>query len=361
MQFGSDNQTGCSTQVLEALVAANPGHSHGYGNDEWTGRAVAALREVFETDLDAYFVSTGTAANCLALASLVQPWQVVLCHAQSHVLIDESTAPEFFTGGARAQGIGLGEAKLTEQTLRAHLARVGRDLPHHAQPGAVSVAQATECGLVHTPSDIAALAECAHANSLALHMDGARFSNALVTQGCSPADLSWKAGVDILTLGASKNGCLAAEAILVFRKDLAAGIEHRRKRSGHLLSKGRFFGAQILGWLGDGHWLDLARHANRQAAQLASRLAAIPGVSLIWPVQANEVFLVMPRHVAEQLRHAGAEFYDWYADAMPSGRPLGRDEAFVRLVCSFATTDAHIEALVSRTLHGSSSHAAGAV
>jgi len=350
VQFGSDNQTGCSTKVLEALVAANQGHTHGYGNDEWTRRAVAALRDVFETDLDAYFVPTGTAANCLALACLVQPWQVVLCHAQSHIAVDESTAPEFFTGGARAQGIGHGEAKLTERTLRAHLDRAGHETPHNAQAGAVSIAQATECGLVYTPSDIAALADCAHANSLALHMDGARFSNALVTQACSPAELSWKAGVDILTLGASKNGCLAAEAMLVFRKDLASGIEHRRKRSGHLLSKGRFFGAQILGWLSDGHWLDLARHANRQATALAKRLAAIPGVSLVWPVQANEVFVVMPRQVAEQLRKEGAEFYEWYVDAMPGGQEIGCDEAFIRLVCSFATTDAEVEALVSRTL-----------
>jgi threonine aldolase len=350
VQFGSDNQTGCSTKVLEALVAANTGHTHGYGHDAWTERAVAALREVFETDLDAYFVSTGTAANCLALASLVQPWQVVLCHAQAHIVADESTAPEFFTGGARVQGIGHGEAMLTEQTLRMHLARAGRDLPHNAQAGAVSIAQATEAGLVYARSDIAALAECAHANSLALHMDGARFSNALVSQDCSPADLTWKAGVDILTLGASKNGCLAAEAILVFHKNLASGIEHRRKRSGHLLSKGRFFGAQILAWLGEGHWLDLARHANRQATALARQLGAIPGVSLVWPVQANEVFVVMPRSVSGQLHKEGAEFYEWSVDAMPSGRQLQRDEVLVRLVCSFATTDAHVETLVSRTL-----------
>jgi threonine aldolase len=350
VQFGSDNQTGCSTTVLEALVAANHGHTHGYGNDEWTERAVAALRDVFETDLDAYFVSTGTAANCLALASLVQPWQVVLCHAHSHIVVDESTAPEFFTGGARAQGIGHGEAMLTAQALRTHLALAGHEFPHNAQAGAVSIAQATEAGLVYAPSEIAALAECAHANSLAVHMDGARFSNALVSQGCSPADLSWKAGVDILTLGASKNGCLAAEAILVFRKDLTSGIEHRRKRSGHLLSKGRFFGAQILGWLGDGHWLDLARHANRQATELARRLAAVPGVSLVWPVQANELFVVMPRQVADQLHAEGAEFYEWQAETMPSGRQIRADQVLVRLVCSFATTNAHVEALVSRTL-----------
>lgn len=350
MQFGSDNQTGCSPQVLQALIEANVGHSHGYGQDDWTARAVAALGDVFETDLQAYFVATGTAANGLALASLVQPWQLVLCHAQSHIATDESTAPEGFTGGARVQAIARDDPKLTAQALGEHLARAGRDHPHNPQAGAVSIAQATECGLVYSPDEIAALAECARANGMALHMDGARFANALVAQDCSPAQLSWRAGVDILTLGASKNGCWAAEAILVFRKDLAAGLEHRRKRSGHLLAKGRLLGAQMLGWLRDGHWLDLARHANRQAARLASRLAEVPGVLLVWPVQANELFLLMPRALALRLQADGAEFYEWYASALPPGLNLREDQMFVRLVCSFATTDEQIEAFVGQAV-----------
>jgi len=346
MQFGSDNQTGCTPQVLDAIARANSGYTPGYGDDDWTRRAVAALQEVFETDLDAYFVATGTAANCLALGTLVQPWQVVLCHAQSHIVMDESTAPEFFTGGARAQGIGQGCGKLSLPLLADHLSRAGLHYPHNAQPGALSLAQATESGLVYTPQELAELAHCAHSKGMALHVDGARFSNALVAQGCSAADLSWKAGVDILTLGASKNGCLAAEAILVFRKDLASSIDHRRKRAGHLLSKGRFFGAQILGWLQDDHWLALARHANTQAATLAQGLGTVAGIQLVWPVQANEIFVLMPRRLAEHLQQAGAGFYEWYVDALPTGWQLPSDQVFVRLVCSYATTPTDVQALL---------------
>lgn len=348
MQFGSDNQTGCAQQVLDALVAANRGHSHGYGHDPWTSRAVDALREVFETDLDAFFVTTGTAANCLALSNLVQPWQVIVSHVQSHIAMDESTAPEFFSGGARVQGLGFGQGKLTADLLQDYLARMGKEFPHNAQPGALSITQATECGLVYSPAEIAQLAQCAHAHAMHIHMDGARFSNALVSQGCSPADLTWRAGVDVLTLGASKNGCLAAEAIIVFRKELVPGMQERRKRSGHLLSKGRFLGAQMLAWLDNGLWLNLARHANQKAAELARRLATVPTLSLAWPVQANEIFVIMPRATYEHLERQGAECYEWYPDALPDGSTLAHDETFVRLVCSFATTQEHLDELMSQ-------------
>ncbi len=353
MQFGSDNQTGCAQQVLDAIVAANGGHTHGYGHDEWTSRAVNALRDVFETDLDAFFVATGTAANCLALSNLVQPWQVILTHVQSHVATDESTAPEFFSGGARVQGLGFGQGKLTADLLQDHLARMGKEFPHNAQPGALSITQATECGLVYSPVEIAQLAQLAHGHSMHVHMDGARFSSALAAQGCSPADLTWRAGVDVMTLGASKNGCLAAEAILVFRKELVPGMEQRRKRSGHLLSKGRFLGSQILAWLDKGLWLDLARHANQQAAELARQLVTVPSMSLAWPVQANEVFVVMPRATYAHLQRQGAECYEWYPDALPMGQTLKPDETFVRFVCSFATTEDHMDQLMFQLQRGS--------
>jgi threonine aldolase len=348
MQFGSDNQTGASQQVLDAIAAANAGHAHGYGDDEWTARAVAALRDTFDYDLEAYFVPTGTAANCLALASMVRPWQVVLCHTQAHVIMDESTAPELFTGGARVLGLGRGEGKLTAGTLRRYLEHAGHEVPHNPSPGALSIAQSNESGLVYTQDEIAALAEYAHADGMTLHMDGARFSNALVARACSPAELTWKAGVDILTLGASKNGCLAAEAVLCFNGELASGFAHRRKRTGHLLSKGRFFGSQFIGWLENGHWLELARRANDHAAELAGRIAAVPGVELVWPTEANEVFITMPRALANSLQADGAEFYEWYVDGLPDGVVLGPQDVFVRLVCSFATTDAHVEEFVSR-------------
>ncbi|HPU51761.1 MAG TPA: beta-eliminating lyase-related protein [Burkholderiaceae bacterium] len=353
MQFGSDNQTGCSAPVMQALMAANAGHSHGYGDDDWTGRASAALAEVFQTELDAFLVTTGTAANGLALASLVQPWQLVLCHAQSHLATDESTAPEWFTSGARVHAIAADQPKLTADALRGYLARAGRDHPHNPQPGAVSIAQSTECGLVYSADEIASIAECARAHGMALHMDGARFANALVASGGCAADLSWRAGVDVLTLGASKNGCWAAEAILVFRRELSAGLAHRRKRAGHLVAKGRLLGAQMSAWLQDGHWLALAAHANRQAAQLARRLSEVPGIEQVWAVEANALFVLMPRAMALALQADGAEFYEWYASALPPGRGLPPDQMFVRLVCSFATTDEEIDTFVGRAVQHS--------
>jgi threonine aldolase len=342
MQFGSDNQTGASAQVLEMITTANTGHTHGYGHDEWTQRAVEALRETFQCDLEAFFVATGTAANVLALSCLVQPWEVILCHHQSHLMIDESTAPEFFTGGARLIGLALGDGKLNPQHLSEYFQSAGLDVPHNPQARALSITQATESGLVYTPGELAELTATARHHKLSVHMDGARFSNALATLGCTPADITWKAGVDILCLGATKNGCLAAEAVIIFNRALSEQFIQRRKRSGHLLSKGRFFGAQMLGWLKDDHWLGLARHANAQAARLANELATIPEVHIVWPTQANEVFVVMPKQMASQLQAAGAEFYEWYREALPRDMVIQDDEVFVRLVTSFATQDSHV-------------------
>jgi threonine aldolase len=345
MQFGSDNHTGASPQVLEMIVASNLGHTHGYGDDEWTRRATAALADVFEHEVEVFFVATGTASNTLALSCLVAPWQSILCHSQAHVLIDESTAPELFTGGARVLGISGRAGKLTPEHLAAFLATAGSDQPHNPRPGALTISQASELGLVYTPAEVAALAALAHQHQLAVHVDGARFGNAVAASGASPADLTWRAGVDVLSLGATKNGCLAAEAVVFFRRELAASFPHRRKRAGHLLSKGRFFGAQFVGWLHDGHWLALANHANTHAAKLARALSSLPGVRVAWPTQANEVFVVLPAAVAANLRAAGAQFYDWYADSLPAELRLGPDEKFVRMVCSFATHDGHIAEL----------------
>lgn len=343
VQFGSDNHTGASARVLEMIVASNLGHTHGYGDDEWTQRAERALAEVFERDVEVFFVATGTASNTLALACMVQPWQLILCHDQAHVLIDESTAPELQTGGARPLGISGSAGKLTPELVRAHFATAGADVPHNARAGALSLAQTSELGLVYTAAELAALAEVAREHDLAVHMDGARFANAVAATGSSPAELTWRAGVDILSLGATKNGCLAAEAIVCFRKDLAAQLPFRRKRAGHLLSKGRLFGAQFVGWLHDGHWLSLAAHANVQAARLSRELAELPGVRLAWPTQANEVFAIVPSSLAQSWKRAGAQFYDWYKAALPDGVTLAAGESFLRLVTSFATHDGHID------------------
>lgn len=345
VHFGSDNHTGASPRVLAALVAANDGHTHGYGDDEWTRRATAALAAVFERELDVLFVATGTASNTLALACLVQPWESIVCHSQAHILLDESSGPELQTGGARPVGISGRAGKLTAEHLHSYFATAAiQDAPHNVRPGALSLTQSSELGLVYGPEELAALTEAARSHGLAVHMDGARFANAVAGSDRSPADLTWRAGVDILSLGGTKNGCLAAEAIVCFRPGLAQQLAFRRKRAGHLLSKGRLFGAQLAGWLANDHWLELARHANAQAARLAAVLDELPGVRRVWPTQANEIFAVLPGALARGLRAAGADFYDWYKDSLPADVALGPDEVFLRFVTSFATSDEHLSA-----------------
>jgi threonine aldolase len=343
MHFRSDNQTGASDRVLEALGRANKGAAKGYGGDEWTEKAVALLKDAFECDLEAFFVVTGTAANSLALSCLIHPWQAVLCHSQAHILNDESTAPELYTGGARLVPVTRGEGKIGVHDLEEHFRRAGSHIPHNAVAAALSVTQAAENGLVYSPGELASLCEAAHAQGLAVHMDGARFANAVAALGCAPGDISWKAGVDVLCLGATKNGALAAEAVLFFRHGLSGQFIHRRKRGGHLLSKGRFFGAQFAGWLEGGHWLELAGHANAQAAKLARSLSEIPGIRLAWPVQANELFVILPTGLVQGLLYAGAEFYEWDSRSLPAEAMLEDHESLIRLVTSFATSEEEVE------------------
>tara|TARA_B100000809_G_scaffold47200_1_gene41788 strand:+ start:906 stop:1976 length:1071 start_codon:yes stop_codon:yes gene_type:complete len=344
MYFGSDNQTGASSQVLNMLTEANNDYTHGYGDDRWTHQAIDALKTLFECDLDAYFVATGTAANSLALSCMVQPWESILCHDSAHIILDESTAPEMFTGGARMVPISKGEGKINPVQLNQYVQKTGTDYPHNVRPAALSITQASESGLVYTPTEVAALSAAAKANGLSVHMDGARFANAVASQQCAPAELSWKAGVDVLCLGATKCGALSAEVVIFFNKDLAHTFTHRRKRTGHLLSKGRLFGAQMVGWLQDDHWLELAQHANNQAAKLAKAIASIDGLTLAWPVESNELFVIMPKGLAEYLQAAGAEFYDWYESTLPANITLGEDEMFARLVTSFVSQDSQREA-----------------
>ncbi len=338
MIFGSDNMVGASARVLEALVEANAGAEASYGADKWTREAEKLLAETFEHELAAFFVATGTAANSLALSALTRPWSAVLCHRHAHIIADESSAPEFFTGGARLIQVTGAEGKITAETLRWMFERFPDDAPHNIRPSAVSLSQASECGLVYTPEEIAAVSEVAHAHGAALHMDGARFANAVARLGCAPAELSWKNGVDVLCLGASKNGALAAEAVIFFDRAQAADFANRRKRGGHLVAKGRMFGAQFVGWLRDGHWLELARSANRAADELSAGLARCPGVRLAWPTEANEVFVIMPTELAAKLRATGAVFYAWNRDALPEHETLASGEILARLVTSFRTS-----------------------
>ena len=308
-----------------------------------TQRAERAIGELFECEPKVFLVTTGTAANTLALACLVQPWESILCHGQSHIANDESTGPEFMTGGARLLPLAAHEGKLGIEALTNYFAHAGTLVPHNAMARALSITQSNELGLVYTPDEIAALCQCAQEFDVRVHMDGARFANAVAAVGCTPAELSWQAGVDVLCLGATKCGALAAEAVVFFDLELAEGFTHRRKRAGHLLSKGRLLGAQFVGWLEDGHWQTLAQHANAMASLLAGELAALPGVRAGWPTQANELFMILPSTMTTALREAGAVFYEWPSTGLAEQDALQEDETFVRLVTSFQTQPDHIE------------------
>lgn len=348
MNFISDNASGASPNVMAALAAANTGMASAYGTDDWTRRVELKFCELFERDVSVHLAATGTGANAMALACLVEPYQSVLTHEESHIIDDECGAPEFFTHGAKLIGLpGIG-AKLDPETVTAQIARMSRNVKQ-MQPTALSISQVTENGLVYTPGEVAALAGSIRPRGLKLHMDGARFANAVAALGCSPAEITWKAGVDVLTFGGTKNGAWAAEAVIVFDKASTAAAEMpwRRKRGGHTLSKGRFIGAQFEALLSDGHWLELARHANTMAAKLAAGLSAVPGMRLAWECQANEVFPVMPVKLHEALKAAGAIYNVWTDGAMASATRPGTGHVIGRFVTSFATTDSQITDLVA--------------
>jgi threonine aldolase len=357
MNFASDNVMGASAPVLEALMRANEGPQTAYAGDAFTRRVEQRFAEVFERDAAVFLVATGTAANALALAAAVPPFGLVVCHREAHIMEDECGAPEFYTHGAKLAGLDGAGAKVAAEDLDAYLSGLGRHVKQ-MPPKALSISQASECGLVYRPDEIAALGRVCRAQGLALHMDGARFANALVALGCTPAEMTWKAGVDLLSFGATKNGCLAAEAIVVFDKALAETLEYRRKRAGHLLSKGRFLGAQFEAYFAGGHWLANARNANAMAQRLAAALEALPAVRLAWPCEANEVFAILPRAVDAALREAGAVYHPWSAVSLPPGERVQGDERLVRLVASFATTAAEVDAFVDAARRASSRDAA---
>lgn len=337
MNFGSDNVTGCAPEVLSALMAANTGPAIPYGNDPWTIETQARLRVLFDKpDLRAFPVISGTAGNALALSTLVPPHGAVLCHREAHIAVDECGAVETFSGGARLMLLDGPDGKVTPQAATAALARAGLRDVHRSQPRAMSITQATECGTLYQPDEIAALSALCRDNGLHLHLDGARFANAVAALGCSPADLTWKAGVDVMTFGATKNGCWAAEAVIFFNPALVADFEYRRKRTGHLLSKGRLLAAQLTAYVTDDLWLNNARHANTMAARLGQGLADLPGVDLIWPVESNEIFARLPAPVQDRLKAAGVIFVPW-SDA---------GENVVRFVCSFASTAEDVDAVL---------------
>lgn len=343
MIFGSDNEAGASPQVLAAVAEAFRSNNSAYGNDSYSVAAEAALQEMFETDLKAFFVVSGTAANTLALSTIAKPWEGTVCHHQAHILLDESTGPALFSGGGALLPAPTRELKLDVPAIEHMLAKIPNDPPHNIRPAALSLSQASECGQVYSPGEVTELCEFARGSNLKVHMDGARFANAIAHLGCAPAEVSSHAGVDVLTLGATKNGALAAEAILFFDPTLATDFDFQVKRTGHLISKGRVFGAQFIPWLADGHWLDLAAHANAMAQSLRSIIKSSPHMRLAFETQSNETFVVMPRGQFDSLIAAGATMYDWYLDALPPGTELDDGEVLARLVTSFATPQSEID------------------
>lgn len=338
MYFASDNTAGVAGPILEAIGRANRGYALGYGNDDWTKKVERRFAKIFEREVAVFLVPTGTAANALALAHLTPPWGAVLCHADSHVATDECGAPEFFGGGIKLVGLAGDGAKISADTLRTALEGGAWGGPHHVTAAALSLSQATECGTTYRVAEIGALAEIAHKHTVAVHMDGARLGNALARMNVSPAEATWKAGVDALSFGATKGGAMGAEAVIFFDPQRGAEMQSRRKRGGALASKHRFIAAQMEAFLEGDLWLTLARHANAMADTLAAGLTAA-GCKPVWPVEANEVFAPITLAADKRLKAAGAMYYPWPGD----GLNIGPDRLLVRLVTSFQTTSDDVD------------------
>lgn len=305
MRFFSDNAAPAHPAVMEAIIASNRLDT-AYDGDEWSRKLDGVFSDLFEREVRALWVSTGTAANCLALAALCPPYGGIICHRDAHIEVDEAGAPGFFADGAKLMLVDGPGAKVTPETVEAAVGRVRKDI-HQVQPRVLSITNATEYGLTYSAEEVAALGEVAKRHGLAFHMDGARFANAIVSTGSAPADMTWRAGIDAMSFGFVKNGGLNAECIVLFRTELAEEIAIRRKRAGHLSSKGRMLAAQILALLKDGIWLDNARAANAAATAIGNAA----GDRLVYPVEANEIFIRADAEEAEALRKEGFDFYDW--------------------------------------------------
>jgi threonine aldolase len=346
MNFASDNTAGVAPGFLEAIARANQGYAPSYGDDDVTARIERRLAELFEHEVAVFLVATGTAANALALAQFTPPWGAVLCHVESHIATDECGAAEFYGGGIKLVTLPGEGCKIAPATLQTALERGPWGGPHHVTAAALSLSQATEAGTSYRAAEIRQLAEIAHARGVAVHLDGARLANALARTNATPAEITWRAGVDVLSFGATKGGALAAEAVIFFDPARAAGMQERRKRGGHLLSKHRFVAAQLEAYLKDDLWLELARHANRMADRLAQALIAA-GIKPAWPVEANEVFVPLGAEADRRLKAAGALYHPWYVGSLPAGLIIPPDHTLVRLVTSFSTSEAEVDEFVT--------------
>jgi threonine aldolase len=335
-EFASDNTAGICPEVLAALEEANHGATVSYGDDEWTRRVRKVVRDVFETDCDVYLVFNGTAANALALAQLCQPFHSVVCHDHAHIQTDECGAPEFFTRGSKLLLVGGDAGKIDINRARDVISR--QPEVHAHKPRVISITQATEFGTIYTHNEIGATAEFARKHQMFLHMDGARFANAIAALGCSPKEITWKVGVDVLCFGGTKNGAAAAELVIFFNKELSREFDYRLKQAGQLASKTRFLAAQWLGLLNNDVWLRNARRANDMASKLAERLRAAAKIDIVLPVEANALFVRISEQRAHDLHSRGWHFYKFI------------EPDVYRLMCSWATADAEIDGFVSDML-----------
>ncbi len=333
-QFASDNYAGICPEAFEAMAAANEGHEASYGGDSWTARACELMREIFETQCEVFFVFSGTAANSLSLASLCQPHHAILCHEQAHVETAECGAPGFFSGGAKLITLPGEHAKIDPAALERAVHK--RKSFHYSKPHALSLTQATELGTLYSLDELRALTDIAKKSQLRVHMDGARFANAVAALGVAPKEITWKAGVDVLSFGGTKNGIAVGEAVVVFNTDLAREFDYRCKQGGQLASKMRFLTAPWVGILQKGAWLRYARHANAMATRLEAALRPLPGVEIMEPVQINTVFARFPEPVLQGMYERGWKFYTH----------VSRDGSG-RLMCSWDTTAGDVDSFAS--------------
>ena len=333
IQFASDNNAGICPEAMAALHEANHGHVFAYGRDSWTERAQQSIARVFDSDAQVFLVFNGTAANALGLSAICRNTDAVLCHAFAHINVDECGATEFFSGGAKLLGIDTPHAKLTPQSVVSRAVTPHDE--HSSRPRALSLTQATELGTLYTPGELRAMCDVAHANGMKVHLDGARFANAVAGLGCHPADLAQRAGVDVLSFGGTKNGMPFGEAVVFFDRSLADEFARRRMQGGQLASKMRYLAAPWIAMLEGGAWLRHAAHANKMAARLAQKLTALPGVELIAPAQANGVFVHLPASVIAELQAQGWLFYVFVGDTG------------CRFMCAWDTTEAVVDAFAA--------------
>lgn len=334
IDYRSDNTGRAAPEILEALIRANHDTALGYGADEWTAALQRRFSELFETAVRVFPVATGTAANALSLAAISPSWGIVYCSEQAHINTSEANAAGFFGGGLKLAPVGGEYGRIGARQLAEALAAIAPGQLHRGQPAAVNLTQASDLGTVYPLDEIRAVAEAAKARGLRVHMDGARFANAVARLGCTPAEASWRRGVDIMSFGATKNGGAMCDAIVVFAPELVDGLAVQLRRAGQVWSKMRFASAQLIAYVENGLWLDMARASNAIAARLAGGLSGIPGVRLVAPVEANEIFLELPSTAMDALEANDIGFYR-------------RSKTLARFVCRFDATEAEAEALLA--------------